>query len=102
MVWCDLPLGPLPCRRSSFQVLSECKEMNSVVISCPQMYLLYKDPEGKTIFEKGTSGNNAGALAANLANKMEQEEMGERIMELEQLLDKVRRDLRQCDHRIFY
>ena len=66
------------------------------------MYLLYKDPEGKTIFEKGASANNAGSLAANLANKMEQEEMGERIMELEQLLDKVRHNLRQCDHRIFY
>ena len=55
----------------------------------PQMYLLYKDPQGKTIFTKGASTNNSGYLAANLANKVEQDEMGERIAELEQLLNKV-------------
>lgn len=53
------------------------------------MYLLYKDPEGKTIFEKGASTNGKGYLVANLASKMEQEELSERISQLEQLLNKV-------------
>ena len=58
-------------------------------ISHPQMYLLYQDPEGKTIFEKGATTNGTSRLAANLASKVELEEMSERIAELEQLLSKV-------------
>lgn len=65
--------------------------ISKITFFCSQMYLLYKDPKGKTIFAKGTSANSQGYLAANLASKMEQEELSDRITQLEQLLNKASR-----------